>query len=168
MTEDSTNFHYDTSKENYNSIQDNPDQTNPINNCKKKSRIPIHNKFRLVYRYDSSGEPVSFIHINKRMALRIILIAKYLHNLPSKDCKVTLEKMYNEISKHMKISRSTLLNTVYIISGLLCIDIRDEQGYRKVLNSVININQGLYNKKRNLPKCPPYLKAPIYLSLART
>ena len=158
ISNDSTNFHYDDNQNNSDA------QTQEIK-LNSKSKIPKHNKFRLVYRYNSLGQPVSFIHINHRMALRIIAIIKYLKKQSD---KVTVEKILKDLKPTMKFSQSTLYNTIHMLNGIECIDIKDENGYRTLMRSPIDVKQSIYHKKRNIPGFPQFMKPPLFISIARS
>ena len=73
-----------------------------------------------------------------------------------------------ELVKRLDLNKYTILRTVDKLSGLLWIDMREGETYKKLCGPILDVRQSMYNKRRNLPKVPPYMKAPYLFCSATT
>ena len=118
--------------------------------------VPKHNKIRLVYRVNKCGDVCSFIHVERQQAEAILQVFKYVKE---KGGTVTIMKL----SKDTKISKRRLQRIADKLAGVKWIDIKEVGGgYRRLVGLVVDVQRGLYHKKRNLPRVPKYLKAPYF------
>ena len=154
---DSANFHYD---DNDYQVKKNKAFDSYVN-----SKIPKHNKMRLIYRIDHNGVIRSYRHITYKVAKRITMIISHLQ---TKKDMIQADKLYEELKDKIKVGQNTFYYTLHILCGVVAIDIKDETGYRKIMNSPIDVNQGLYHKKRNLPKFPQFYEAPLKIGISRS
>ena len=125
----------------------------------EKNKNPKHNKLRLVYASDGKGKVVSFFHVEHAEAERIIKIAKYMS---TKKDKLSIYKMCMDL----KMNRITLTRTLRAIAGVQWIDMKKEGKYKTLIGRILNIQKGMFNKKRNLPNVPPYSRPPITIERA--
>jgi len=130
---------------------------------KSLNKTPKHNKLRIVYQADQQGNVLSYIHVSHDEAERIIKIIKYL--VQKRDW-VTIDKIYNDLKADLKCSKRTIQYWATKMFGVQWIDMRDGQYYKRLANSPIVVKQDMYNKKRNLPGYPQFMKAPFYIRAA--
>ena len=111
--------------------------------------------YRLVYRTDKKGVPCSYVHVEERQALLLIRVIRFIQKA-EKD-KVTVL----DICKGLKTKNKVLIQRLADkLAGILWIDKRDDHDYEVICRGIIDVRKGTYNKNRNLPKTPRYLKSP--------
>jgi hypothetical protein len=136
------------------------------------SKAPKHNKIRLVYRVNQAGAVTSFIHVEGRQAKLILDIFKFVKErggVTVEDVCKELMKSEKETGNNYAKSKHTIQRIADKIAGVLWIDVRDESGnYMRLVSNLVDVQKGIYHKKRNLPKVPKFLKAPYFFVAART
>ena len=124
-----------------------------------KNKNPKHNRLRLVYATGKAGKVESYFHVEHAEAERIIRIAKYINE---KKDKISIYQM----CKDLKMNRITLTRTLRGIAGVKKIDMQVDGKYKKLLGRILNIQKGMFHKKRNLSNVPPYMRPPITIERA--
>ena len=119
------------------------------------------------------GRSQAFVHVEKSQAFLILQICKLVKNCDGpvsvEDAFKVLKKMSDPAGFRISRSKDSLQRISDKMAGFLWIDVRGADGkYHKLMDNVVDVQKGIYHKKRNLPKCPKYLKAPILFVAART
>lgn len=118
---------------------------------------PKHNKLRLVYATDSKGSVVSYIHVEKSEARRILAVLRYMNG---KKDKIKVEAL----AKATKQNYYSLMRTLNRMAAALWADMKKDGKYVKLHNGrLIYMRKSMMNKKRNLNRRLQYLKPTIYI-----
>ncbi|CAB1056314.1 hypothetical protein D1BOALGB6SA_1050 [Olavius sp. associated proteobacterium Delta 1] len=119
--------------------------------------------YRLVYRSDKQGVPCSYVHVEERQALFLMKMVRFIQQ--AKKDRVTVLDICKGLGTKNRVLIQRMADR---LAGVLWIDKRDDQGYdySVVCRGRVDVRKGTYNKNRNLPRTPRFLKAPYTFSRA--